>query len=108
MKALIEVKELKQDWNPPFQKKTKKKEVEIEEGELFEANGNGGKVFRLIKIGKERMLIEYDVSYTNKGHVHPTNRQLWIGKGSSESFAELWGNNGVTKTLTLKNLIGNG
>ena len=105
MKAMIEVRELKQDWSPPFQKKTELKEVEAEEGELFEANGHGGKVFRLVKIGKDRILVEYDIAYTNKGHVHPTNRQLWIGKGDSESFAQLWGSNGLTKTLTLKNLI---
>jgi len=105
MKALIEVKELKQDWNPPFQKKTEIKEVEAEEGELFESNGNGGNIFRLVQIGKDRVLVEYDVTYTNKGHVHPTNRQLWIGKGESESFSALWGSDGVTKTLTLKNLF---
>jgi len=105
MKAVIEVKELKQDWNPPFQKKIDIKEVEVEEGALFESNGNGKNVFRLVQAGKDRILVEYDITYTNKGHVHPTNRQLWIGKGESESFSELWGNNGVTKTLTLKNLF---
>jgi hypothetical protein len=105
MKAVIEVKELKQEWNPPFRKKITKKEIEVEEGELFEANGSKGKIFKLIKIGKDRILIEFNSSYTNKGHIHPANRQLWIEKNESESFAELWGNNGVTKTLTLKNLI---
>lgn len=106
MKAVIEIKELKQDWNPPFQKKRETKEVEVEEGQLFESNGNGGNVFRLVQIGKDRILVEYDVGYTNKGHAHPTNRQLWIEKHSSESFSQLWGNNGVTKTLTLKELRG--
>jgi len=105
MKAVIEINELKQDWNPPFQKKTEVKEIEVEEGALFESNGNGKTVFRLVQIGKDRILVEYDVSYTNKGHVHPTNRQIWIEKNESESFAELWGNNGTTKKLTLKTLI---
>lgn len=105
MKALIEVKELKQDWNPPFQKKTETRELEIEEGALFESNGNGKNVFKLVQIGKDRILVEYDITYTNKGHVHPTNRQIWIAKDESESFAELWGNNGVTKKLTLKSLV---
>ncbi len=104
MKAVIEIKELKQDWNPPFQKKNAIKEIEVEEGELFESNGNGGKVFQLVKIGKDRVLVEYDAEYTNKGHVHPTNRQLWIGKDDGESFSQLWGNDGVTKTLRLKEL----
>ncbi len=105
MKAVIEIKELKQDWNPPFQKKTETREMELEEGQKFESNGNGGNAFRLIQIGKERILVEYDIGYTNKGHVHPTNRQLWIEKGESQSFSELWGSNGTTKTITLKNLI---
>jgi len=105
MKAVIEIKELKQDWNPPFQKKTELKEIEVQEGSMFESNGNGGNIFRLVKIGKDRVLVEYDAGYTNKGHVHPTNRQLWIEKNEAESFSMLWGNDGVTKTLTLKNLI---
>ncbi len=105
MKAVIEIKELKQDWSPPFQKKTETKEIEVEEGQLFESNGNGKNVFRLVQIGKDRVLVEYDVEYTNKGHVHPTNRQLWIARNESESFSQLWGNDGLTKTLTLKNLI---
>ncbi|MBU2100488.1 hypothetical protein KKG83_04080 [Candidatus Micrarchaeota archaeon] len=104
MKALIEVNELKQDWSPPFQKKKEIKEIEVEEGSAFESNGNGGNVFRLVQIGKDRILVEYDVGYTNKGHVHPVNRQLWIARGEKESFSQLWGNDGVTKTLTLMEL----
>jgi hypothetical protein len=104
MKALIEVKELKQEWKPPFQKKTETKEIEVNEGASFELNGNKGNVFRLVQIGKDKILVEYDIGYTNKGHVHPTNRQLWITKGENESFSQLWGNDGVTKTLTLKEL----
>jgi len=104
MKALIEINELKQDWNPPFRKEKTTKEVEVEEGASFESNGNGRNVFRLVQIGKDRILVEYDVEYTNKGHAHPTNRQLWIGKDEGQSFSQLWGNDGVTKTLRLKEL----
>ena len=106
MKAVFELREIQQDWNPPFQKKINSSELIVEENDFFDLDGNGKtKVFRLIELKGHKALIEYHRDYAPKGYVQPNNRQFWLEQTESKSFTSLWKNNGVTKTLKLIKVI---
>ncbi|MBS3057455.1 MAG: hypothetical protein J4415_02395 [Candidatus Diapherotrites archaeon] len=102
MKAVFEIKDIKQDWQPPFKKSEEIKQVEVSENEEFEADGDSGFVFRLIRIGDEYANVQFNRLYTIKGHEHPNDRTVRLQKqGDSYSFSALWNANGVTKKLKL-------
>ncbi|MFH1544882.1 MAG: hypothetical protein ABIE23_02205 [archaeon] len=105
MKAFFKVKELQQDWRPPFEKRIEERELEVKEGQEFEADGDGKKVFKLLRAGNGRTLIEYSREYTPKGYCQPQNREFWLDRNESKSFSALWNNNGVTKTITLVKVV---
>ncbi|MEW6294704.1 MAG: hypothetical protein AB1467_00210 [Candidatus Diapherotrites archaeon] len=105
MKAVFEVKEVVQDWSPPFQKKVNVKNVEVNLGEGFELNEKGIPIFKLIKLDGNKALVEHDRSYSTKGHEHVESRQVWVDKEEAKSFCALWSSNGITKSLLLIELI---
>jgi len=105
VKAVFEVKEVVQDWSPPFQKKVNVKNVEVKIGDSFELNEKGSPIFKLIKLDGNKALVEHDRSYSTKGHEHVESRQVWIDREESKSFCALWGSNGNTKSLLLRDLV---
>lgn len=108
MKAIFEVEELVHDWSPPFDKRVTTEEFGIEVGEQFSRmNSNGEFVFKLIKLERNRALIEYNPLFTLKQYENPRNKRIWIGVGKDKSFTFLWGNKGATKRLFLRRIEGN-
>jgi len=92
-------------WKPPFGKDVSTKEVEAEEGQLFDELQKEGSVFRLLKCDGSRALVEFSEKFTLKGHEHPRNRQIWVGMLEATDFTYLWGNDGITKSLKLKEIM---
>ncbi len=110
MKALFEVKDIVNDWAPPFQKKVTLSEYAVNESEGFSSfEKSSDAVFRLLSVRNGNALVEYNKSFTLKGHEHPQNHQIWVSRNQPVSFTFLWGEKGVTKTLVLKEvMIGDG
>lgn len=102
MQAVIEVESLMQDWKPPFAKKRETKSVMVSEGEPVELLKDGSALFTIKSIQGDRILLQYSRMYTLKGYEHPTERQLWLGMHDSKKFSSLWDENGITKTVTLR------
>jgi len=106
MKALFEVKEIVNDWAPPFQKKVTLNEFVVGEAEGFSAfTGTNDAIFRLLSLRNGNALVEYNKTFTLKGHEHPQNHQIWVSRNTPVSFTFLWGEKGVTKTLVLKDVL---
>ena len=105
MKALFEVKEIVNDWAPPFQTKVSLAEYVVNEAEGFsQFDGTNETVFRLLTVRNGNALVEYNNAFTLKGHEHPQNHQVWVSRNQPISFTFLWGEKGVTKTLLLKDV----
>ncbi len=106
MKAVFEIRDMKQDWQPPFKKSEEIRQVEVSENEEFEADGESGFVFRLVRIGDGSAQVQFNRLYTIKGHEHPNDRTVRLQKaGDSYSFSALWNANGVTKQLKLVDVV---
>ena len=105
MRAVFDLKEIEQDWDPPFQKKIEQKEVIVSEGESFCPDKEGKNIFTLLKVNTDKALIQFSDQFTLKGHEHPESKKIWITKIDYESFSALWTQNGVTKKLKLKDII---
>ncbi len=102
MHAVVEVESLMQDWKPPFAKKRDTKSFTVNEGETLEMLKDGTPLFTIKAIHGDRILLGYSRMYTLKGYEHPTERQLWLGMHDSKKFSSLWEDNGITKTITLR------
>lgn len=105
MKALIEIKNVQQDWGPPFQKRIEAKDIVVEEDSDFDDDGRTEFVFRLLKVQSNKALIEYHRDYTIKGYEQPFNRRIWLETNETRDFSQQWGNNGLTKKITLKQIL---
>ncbi len=103
MEALFEVKSMKQQWKPPFKKDIETKEVSVPVNGSFETFGGANEnIFKLVKAENNEASIWYSEQFTLKGHSHPGDRIVNLKQGESASFTYLWGEDGVTKTVTLK------
>ena len=104
-KALVELKTVINPWKPPFKKSIEVEELELREGQGFDSMAKiRGNIFKIVKCDSDKCLVEFSEKFTLKGHEHPSNRQTWV---SSEpvSFTYLWGENGVTKKLSVKRIF---
>lgn len=107
MIAVLEVKEVKQQWTHPFTKQTATKNVEVQENTEFEDMKNGSKLFKVRNVQPNRVLVEYNSLYSMKGYEQPRSKQVWIEINQQKDFCSLWENNGVTKSLVLKEVRAN-
>jgi len=105
MHVTFDLRELRQDWRPPFKKDIRENEVTVSEGETFGPDGDGKNVFRLVSVQGNMALVEFDQEYTLKGHEHPTNRQVLIDASEFKSFSALWKQDGLTMKLRVKNIV---
>ncbi len=104
-KAVFQLHTIVNPWKPPFHKKIEAEEIEVREGQGFDSMEKvDGKIFRLVKCNSDRCLVGFSEKFTLKGHVHPSNREVWVGK-EPVSFTYLWGEDGITKKLSVKNII---
>ena len=106
--AIFSVRSITQKWRPPFGKDVKDEDVTASEGQQFDDFPKEGPVFKLLKCDGDKALIEFSEKFTLKGHLHPRNRQVWIGKDEAVDFTYLWGEDGITKSLKLKEIVGEG
>ena len=105
MHVTFDLRELRQDWRPPFKKDVRENEVTVSEGESYAPDGAGKNVFKLVSVQGNMALIEFDQEYTLKGHEHPTNRQVLIDASDFKSFSALWKQDGLTMKLRVKNIV---
>lgn len=104
-KAVFFLKSVIHKWQPPFNATVASNEVAVEEGESFDQMQKPNCfVFRLVKCDSDKALVEFHRLFTLKGHLHPRNRQAWVGKIEETNFTYLWGNDGITKSLRLKEI----
>lgn len=110
MKALFEVMTIETDWKPPFRKNIYNKDFEAKEQEGFDritGNGNDEDAFQVEKIIHNKTLVKYSRLITLKD---PTKaklekeRKIWLDINESQQFTYLWGEKGITKTLTYKGI----
>jgi len=103
--AVFLVKNITQHWGPPFGKEMSDAELTVSEGSHFDEFPKEGPIFKLLKCDGDKALVEFSEKFTLKGHEHPRNRQVWIDKQVQVSFTYLWGENGVTKKLELREIV---
>ncbi len=104
MQAVFEIQEISQDWKPPFKKNRSTKTLSVTEGDSFEPLRDGNHLFTLKGIHGNRVLLAYNRLYTLKGYEHPTERQIWLEMNEGKAFSSLWDENGITKTIYLRDL----
>ncbi len=106
-KAVFVLKSVIHRWEPPFSSTVSNSEVTVGEGQHFDSlEDKEGHVFRLLRCDGNKALVEFNPLFTLKGHEHPGNRQVWVGRLEPVDFTYLWGNDGVTKSLQLKEIVG--
>jgi len=104
-KAVFLVKNIVHKWRPPFGKDITSQELEVAEGQHFDNMAKEGPVFKLLKCDGNKALVEFSEKFTLKGHLHPRNRQVWVGKQEPTDFTYLWGEDGITKSLKLREIV---
>ena len=104
-KAIFAVKSIIHKWRPPFGKDISSQDLFVTEGQSFDNMEKEGPIFKLLKCDGNKALIEFSDKFTLKGHLHPRNRQVWIGDSEETSFTYLWGEDGITKSLKLKEIM---
>ena len=104
MKFLI--RSIQQQWKPPFKKDIKEDEFVVKEGEAFDqiiGNGNNTPVYKALRLNGDSAVVEYSKLFTLKTG-NPGNYQLTLRKDESVAMTYLWGEDGVTKTITYKGI----
>lgn len=104
-KAIFAVKSTLHRWRPPFGKDISDCVMEVSEGKHFDSMKKEGPIFKLIKCDGNKALVEFSEKFTLKGHLHPRDRQVWIEKTEATDFTYLWGEDGITKSLKLKEIV---
>ena len=105
MKILFELREVNQDWRPPFEKKVESKDVLVNEGQSFGVDNDGNKIFKLLEVQDRKALIEFSSQFSLKNYEQPKNHQVWVEDSDFVSFSALWTQNGVTKKLRVKDVF---
>ena len=113
MAILFEIKNIKQQWQPPFQKSMETEEVRVAKGGKFGKLERFGKhsvnldgfAFTLIEVKSDHVVVEYDHELTVKDYQIPKDRRVSLRKNESKSFSYLWGEDGATKKITYKGQI---
>ncbi len=113
MAILFEIENLKQQWQPPFQKSIESEEARVSAGGKFGKLERFGKnsvnldgfAFTLIEVNSDHVVVEYDHELTVKDYKTPQNRRVSIKQNESKSCSYLWGEDGATKKITYKGQI---
>ena len=105
MKAVFEIEETVTLWEPPFSKNTEKRLLSVGEGPFELMDGVDGKEysFNLVEIDRENksVLVEFNKFFGLKSQETPKNRRIWVKKNVPASFSLPFGNQNITKKLTL-------
>lgn len=105
-KAVITLTTIVNPWKPPFKKEMETVEMEVAEGKGFGSMEKvKGHLFTLLRCDSDKCVFRFSEKFTLKGHEHPGNREVEVGR-EPVSFTYLWGENGITKKLSVKHIIG--
>jgi hypothetical protein len=108
MRARFEVRSIKSQWKPPFKKEITDEVFDVSEGEGFDkivGNGNNESVFKLMTVESGNANVEYSKLFTLKTH-NPGNYKLILVKDTPVEMTYLWGEDGMTKKVTFKGVVG--
>jgi len=106
MKARFEIRSIKSQWKPPFNKDITDEVFEVGDGETFDriiGNGNDEGVFKLVNADSNAAKVQYSKLFTLKTH-NPGDYELTLTKDASVEMTYLWGEDGITKKITFKGL----
>ena len=109
MKVRFEVRSIKSQWKPPFNKDITEEVFEIEEGEVFDrivGNGNDENVYKLLRADAGSAKVQYSKLFTLKTH-NPGNYELSLIKDAPIEMTYLWGEDGMTKKITFRGIVTN-
>lgn len=97
LQVLIELKTVREQWQPPFRKETTTETIVIEEGEYFlQIPGKEDFVFRFIELRNDSVIIEFNSLFTPKNADRSGSRQVLLCFGEEKAFTAQWASNGVT------------
>ncbi|MBI5884579.1 hypothetical protein HZB89_00605 [archaeon] len=100
MQLMIEVKTIKEQWQPPFKKETIAENLVVEEGGYFlQIPGQKDFVFRLIRLNNNSALVEFHNLFMPKNEERPGSRQMLINFGEEKAFTAQWSSNGVAYSI---------
>ena len=106
MKARFEIRSIKSQWKPPFNKDITDEVFEVGEGENFDriiGNGNDENVFKLVSVDSNVAKVQYSKLFTLKTH-NPGNYELTLSVDAPTEMTYLWGEDGITKKITFKGI----
>jgi hypothetical protein len=106
MKARFEVRTIKAQWKPPFNKDITEEVFEVSEGENFDrivGNGNDEQVYTLLTLNGNGATVHYSKLFTLKTG-NPGNYQITLIKDAPIEMTYLWGEDGMTKKITFKGI----
>ncbi|PIU03010.1 MAG: hypothetical protein COT55_00465 [Candidatus Diapherotrites archaeon CG09_land_8_20_14_0_10_32_12] len=108
MKTKMQVNSIKNLWVPPFSKERETEEVDVGVGEEFHSDKiTKQNVFKLLDANSNYAIIGYNSTF----HLKRTNgeleelmfqgyKALKLPIGREVSFSHMWGDYGITKTIT--------
>ena len=97
MKVTLEIKTVKEQWQPPFKKDSKIEQYTVEEGDFFlPMQGKPDEfVFRLVSVNSYGVVLEFDHEYMPRSFDAFPNHQIRMGYGDETIFTAKWSHNGV-------------
>ena len=107
MKARFEIRSIKSQWKPPFNKEITDEVYEVGEGETFDrivGNGNDESVYKVLSLGGNIAKVQYSKLFTLKTH-NPGNYELKLALDAPIEMTYLWGEDGITKKITFKGFV---
>jgi predicted AlkP superfamily phosphohydrolase/phosphomutase len=110
MDARIEVTTKINQWEPPFEKSETVVEYQGAEGEEFD-NDLGENAFKIHKIEKKYVIIEFNHKFTPKKSQYVLQEDLVEGKflklpkNLEIELGYMWGNKGITKKVKFLGVV---
>jgi len=114
MKVAIKVSTTKSMWVPPFSKETETEDLKVKTGNEFHTDKlTKQKVFILLDANSNYIVLGYNSTFHLKKNVGEVEELIYQGKkalklhlGKTVSFSHMWGDMGITKTITYTSPVG--
>ncbi|MDD4983758.1 MAG: hypothetical protein PHH82_02885 [Candidatus ainarchaeum sp.] len=108
MKTKMQVNSIKNMWVPPFSKEKETEEINVSTGEEFHLDKiTKQKVFKLLDANSNYAIIGYNSTFHLKRSKEEVEELMFQGYkalklpiGKEVSFSHMWGDYGITKTIT--------
>jgi hypothetical protein len=108
MKTKIQVNSTKSLWVPPFSKETESEELAVNVGEEFHTDKiTKQNVFKLLDANSHHVILGYNNTFHLKRTKDELEELIYNGQkalklqlGKNVSFSHMWGDYGITKTVS--------